>query len=353
MTFVSNRRRIFHRFGFHIILVILIFIVWYRTISRINKLEDEPDVGQRLEKYWSSRIELNNNASESSPTNTRCTHYTCFDVFACDTISSSKIKVYVYPLIPGLSISAEYAQILNAIVSSEYYTDDQTKACLFVPPIDLLFLHRLDLNETQSLIDNLPYWHGTGSNHLIFNFIPGSSPDFNRTLDLKLGNALIASAGFDTWSFRSTFDIAIPFISTISSPPHKVRSGRRRYLFTSVHYELTDALTKSSLSYLHSKHPQKIFLLHQNFTDPSVYVKFMASSDFCLIHALAYTATPLIAESLMSGCVPVILSDDMILPFEEKIDWKRCSIRVRQESVTYVYDILSQMSNVKLESMRR
>lgn len=43
--------------------------------------------------------------------------------------------------------------------------------------------------------------------------IPGSPPDFNTVIDLALGNALIAGAGFDSWTYRVGFDISLPLFS--------------------------------------------------------------------------------------------------------------------------------------------
>lgn len=55
-------------------------------------------------------------------------------------------------------------------------------------------------------------WKG-GENHLIWNMLPGSPPDFNTVIDLALGNALIAGAGFDSWTYRVGFDVSLPVFS--------------------------------------------------------------------------------------------------------------------------------------------
>ena len=51
---------------------------------------------------------------------------------------------------------------------------------------------------------------GDGSNHLLFNMLPGISPDYNTTLDVARDRAIIAGGGFSTWSYRYTYDVAIP-----------------------------------------------------------------------------------------------------------------------------------------------
>ena len=54
-----------------------------------------------------------------------------------------------------------------------------------------------------------------GENHLIFNMISGSAPDFPSVIELDTGKALIAGADFDRYSFRVNFDVSIPLFSPI------------------------------------------------------------------------------------------------------------------------------------------
>lgn len=47
--------------------------------------------------------------------------------------------------------------------------------------------------------------------------IPGSAPEYNTVVDLALGNAIVAGAGFDSWSYRVGFDISLPVFSPVAS----------------------------------------------------------------------------------------------------------------------------------------
>jgi len=51
---------------------------------------------------------------------------------------------------------------------------------------------------------------------LIWNFIPGSPPDYNTVVDLSLGKALVAGAGFSTWTYRVGFDVSLPVHSSLA-----------------------------------------------------------------------------------------------------------------------------------------
>ena len=49
-----------------------------------------------------------------------------------------------------------------------------------------------------------------GTNHLLFNMLPGSAPEYAAVLEVDVGKALIAGGGFSTWTYRRTFDVSIP-----------------------------------------------------------------------------------------------------------------------------------------------
>jgi len=68
------------------------------------------------------------------------------------------------------------------------------------------------------------YRWGDGGNHLLFNMLPGSVPEYNTVLDVDVGRAVIAGGGFDSWTYRRTYDVAIPVYNPLTADvdlPHK------------------------------------------------------------------------------------------------------------------------------------
>jgi len=63
------------------------------------------------------------------------------------------------------------------------------------------------------------------------------------------------------------------------------------------------------------------------------YFEVMGSSHFCIIPEGTSSWTNHLYESFFAGCIPLILSDNFVLPFQDLIDWPRLSIRWPQESV--------------------
>ena len=49
-----------------------------------------------------------------------------------------------------------------------------------------------------------------GANHLLFNMLPGSTPDYNTTLDANHDKAILAGGGFNKLSYRRGYDVSIP-----------------------------------------------------------------------------------------------------------------------------------------------
>ena len=81
-------------------------------------------------------------------------------------IALLRLQVYIYPLqkfvdelgvpISSTGLSREYNDLLSAISDSDFYTDDATRACLFVPSIDVLNQNSLRIRETAQALAMLP-----------------------------------------------------------------------------------------------------------------------------------------------------------------------------------------------------
>lgn len=64
-----------------------------------------------------------------------------------------------------------------------------------------------------------------GENHLIFNMVPGSVPDYSTVFDVPVERAIIAGAGLSSLTYRPGFDISLPVYSPLVN-----------YLKTNVNY---------------------------------------------------------------------------------------------------------------------
>ena len=61
-------------------------------------------------------------------------------------------------------------------------------------------------------------WNG-GANHVLFNMLPGSAPDYSATLEVDRGRAIVAGGGYSTWTYRQTYDVSIPVYNPLVDRP--------------------------------------------------------------------------------------------------------------------------------------
>ena len=73
----------------------------------------------------------------------------------------------------------------------------------------------------------------------------------------------------------------------------------------------------------------QLLLVHGHLS-PGAYLRAMQSSRFCLHVRGTQVQSPRLIESILLGCVPVILADSYDLPLSSVLDWDAFSLRVPQ-----------------------
>lgn len=46
--------------------------------------------------------------------------------------------------------------------------------------------------------------------------LPGDVPLYSTVMDVNVGKAIIAGAGFDSWTYRTGFDVSLPVFSPLA-----------------------------------------------------------------------------------------------------------------------------------------
>ncbi|GBM08419.1 Exostosin-2 [Araneus ventricosus] len=317
----------------------------------------------------SPEIQIASSALQAKIRDRDCNFFNCFDVFKCG-YSGKKLSIYIYPIkkfvddeevLISVPFSVEFMEILRTIYSSPYYEPDPKKACIFVISLDLLNQNNVRLKETSQILSSLPYWN-SGTNHLLFNFLPGSVPDYNPVLEIDLDRGMIAGAGFSTWTYRKTHDISIPVFSLLGHPFDLAtcKEGSRQYLATSaqnnIHFEY-----RNELEDLSEEHPELLVLnrcsqgnttLRCRGGETFLYPEVLEESTFCLIIRGARLGQTTLSDAMKAGCIPVIVADGYVLPFAENIDWQRASISVFEENLADLIHILKSVSDERISEMR-
>ncbi|XP_051164279.1 exostosin-2 [Leptopilina boulardi] len=314
---------------------------------------------------------LGKDIPEAELTNSSCNYFGCFNLYRCGS-QGNKLSVYVYPPKVFLDhedtpvtsqMTREFYQILYAITSSKFYTPNPHEACIFVPSIDMLNQNRLKLRQVSQALRSLEFWE-KGENHLLFNMISGSVPDYKTVIDVPIGRAMIAGAGFSTWTHRRGFDISLPVYSPLVENLKRNYSINRKWLVTAAQININSAFEQDLLE-IKAAHPKEILILgpclHHNPMNNSIrcveehvykYPDILQMSNFCLIIRGARLGQSAFLESMAAGCIPVIISDLLVMPFQEVIDWKRAAIFIREVDILMVVPTLKKISEKRIIELR-
>ena len=114
---------------------------------------------------YKAEIVLKNTSDLTKKRDQSCLFHTCFDVYHCGYNDDNRISVYIYPLfkymdengVPiSLPVSKEFLEILQTVMDSIYFSPDPDRACIFLPPIDLLNQNKIRLQESSRILATLP-----------------------------------------------------------------------------------------------------------------------------------------------------------------------------------------------------
>jgi len=99
--------------------------------------------------------------------------------------------------------------------------------------------------------------------------------------------------------------------------------------------------------------PEQEFTIFSTDTVPlQQYLREMSLSDFCLVPMGSTSWTLRLYDALFLGCVPVVLSDHIALPFEERIDWSKLVIKWPQADAERLPSFLLSLSQEHIRAKR-
>jgi hypothetical protein len=76
---------------------------------------------------------------------------------------------------------------------------------------------------------------------------------------------------------------------------------------------------------------------------PPTYYEDMQRSVFCLCPLGWAPWSPRLVEAVVFGCIPVIIADDIVLPFADAIPWEEIGVFVAEEDVPRLDSILTSI----------
>lgn len=137
----------------------------------------------------------------------------------------------------------------------------------------------------------------------------------------------------------------------------------RSWLVTSSQLSI-DSYYSEELQELSFRHPELLILDEcdsHNYTQRCEistgkkysYPDILQQSTFCLIFRGERMGQFALMEALAANCIPVIVIDGVVLPFNNVIDWKRAAIFVMEDYLNTVMNIIKQISEEKITEMQK
>ncbi|XP_064993131.1 probable glycosyltransferase At5g03795 isoform X1 [Musa acuminata AAA Group] len=82
------------------------------------------------------------------------------------------------------------------------------------------------------------------------------------------------------------------------------------------------------------------------------YAEHMKSSKFCICPMGYEVNSPRIVEAIYYECVPVVIADNFVLPFEEVLDWHAFSVVIAEKDIANLKDILLRIPQSEYVTMQ-
>ncbi|TQD74116.1 hypothetical protein C1H46_040337 [Malus baccata] len=283
-----------------------------------------------------------------------------------------RLKVWVYregehPLVhtgPLNDIYAIEGQFIDEMESgkSRFMARHPDEAHLFLIPISVanivntLYkplvtynrdqLQRVVMDYIGVIAEKYPHWNRSrGADHFLVSChdwapdISQVNPKLYRNFIRVLCNANI-SEGFKPQRDVSIPEINIPYGKFGPTPQNTSLDKRSILAFFAggSHGHIRKILLE------HWKDKDNEVQVHEYLKNKKDYFKLMGKAKFCLCPSGYEVASARVVTAISVGCVPVLISDDYVLPFSDVLDWSQFSVYIPSKKIPEIKTILRGIS---------
>lgn len=309
-----------------------------------------------------------------------------------------KLKVYIYNLPPKYNtdwlsnsrcrthlFAAEVA-IHNALLNAEVRTLEPGEADFFFVPVYVScnfstvngfpaigHARALLASAVEKISSELPFWNRSGGSDHVFVATHDFGPCFHTMEDVAIADGipefLRNSIILQTFGVKNAHPcqaaenvVIPPYVSPnqVRATLAKFPANGKRDIFAFFRGKM-EVHPKNISGRFYSKqvrtaiwqkygNDRRFYLKRHRFEG---YQSEIARSVFCLCPLGWAPWSPRFVESVVLGCVPVIIADNIQLPFPSAIDWPKISLTIPEKDVGKLDKVLSHVAKTNLTAIQR
>lgn len=290
-----------------------------------------------------------------------------------------QFKVFVYeegepPVFhngPCKSIYSMEGNFIHAIeMNDRFRTRDPEKAHVFFLPFSVAkmvqFVYVRDSHDFSTIkktvtdyinvvSEKYPFWNRSlGADHFMLS-CHDWGPETSTSVPNLYKNSIRALCNANTSEgFKPAKDVSIPEINLQTGTIHGIVGGPSpskrsvlAFFAGGVHGPVRPVLLE------HWENKDEDLQVHKYLPKGVSYYDMLRKSKFCLCPSGYEVASPRVVEAIYTGCVPVLISDHYVPPFNDVLNWKSFSVEVSVNDIPNLKKILTSISPRQYIRMQR
>ncbi len=212
-----------------------------------------------------------------------------------------------------------------------------------------------------------PYWNRTDGRDHVWSFPGARGPHIFRDWKKLIKKSIFLTPEGDR-SFGEQFntwkDIVIPGLepdSEFIDGKLRKQSSLKKDIFAFFRGTILNKAgilaysrgIRPKMEAAFKKHKDVIFTEEIPSCDRDCYRKELRKSTFCLCPRGWSPWTLRAYQAMMVGCIPVIIADEIELPYENSLDWTKLSVKIAEVDAEKTIDILKQISKSEIRNKQK
>ncbi|CAK9190830.1 unnamed protein product [Sphagnum troendelagicum] len=214
-------------------------------------------------------------------------------------------------------------------------------------------------NYVEAIAAKYPFWNRTRGRDHFFASCHDWAPSSTKNHKELHANAMKVVCHADlTHHFKVHKDVSLPQTLVRENLPHlglpRILDHAPRPFLAFFAGQMHGPVRPVLVKFWTGKDPlMRIYEVLPKFVAMNMsYTQHMQSSKFCLCVKGFEVNSPRLVESILNGCVPVIISDNFVLPFSNVLDWNKFSITVLEKDIPNLKKILTAVPDATYHAMQ-